>query len=106
MKLLDTNVLIHGLQGREPTTSRLRAATPLEVSISSVAVYELEYGTWKAGDRRRNIALARLLAHLREIPFDAAAAREAARVRLDLELRGLLNDPEWFSVEEVIGRYG
>jgi tRNA(fMet)-specific endonuclease VapC len=33
------------------------------------------------------------LAHLREIPFDAAAAREAARVRIDLERRGLLIGP-------------
>lgn len=93
MKLLDTNVLIHGLQGREPTTSRLRAASPMEVAISSVAVYELEYGTLKMGDPRRRAALSELLANVREISFDAAAAREVARVRVDLERRGLVIGP-------------
>ena len=93
MRLLDTNVLIHGLQGREPTTSRLRAASPTEVAISSVAFYELEYGTLKTADPRRKAALTDFLAKLRVIPFDAAAAREAARVRIDLERRGLAIGP-------------
>ena len=89
MRLLDTNVVIYALKGREPATSRLRSATPMEVGISSVAVYELEYGTLKVPDRRRQVALPRLLAQVREIPFDTDAARAAARIRVDLERRGL-----------------
>jgi tRNA(fMet)-specific endonuclease VapC len=93
LKLLDSNVLIQGLQGREPTTSRIRSATPMEVGIPSVVVYELEYGTLKAVDRRRRETLEQLLAHVREIPFDSSAALEAARIRIDLERRGLTIGP-------------
>src|SRR5205085_7508323 len=70
LKLLDTNVLIHCLKGKEPATSRMRAAEPMEVAISSVTAYELEYGTLKIADPRRHSALCRLLEHVREIPFD------------------------------------
>ena len=42
--------------------------------------------------RRREILLA-LLENLEEIPFDRVAAREAARIRVDLERRGHLIGP-------------
>ena len=48
MTLLDTNTLIHYLKGREPVVTRLKAASPRDLAISSVVAYEVEYGSLKA----------------------------------------------------------
>jgi tRNA(fMet)-specific endonuclease VapC len=65
----------------------------MEICVSTIVVYELEYGTLRAVDRRRGAALDRLLHAIREVPFDSQAAREAAQVRVDLEHRGLMIGP-------------
>lgn len=93
MTFLDTNILIYCLKGREPATSRFRAAIPSEIAIPSVVGYELEYGTLKIVSPQRRKILSRMLSSLEEIPFDRAAAREAARVRIDLERRGIVIGP-------------
>jgi tRNA(fMet)-specific endonuclease VapC len=86
--LLDTNILVYCLKGREPVTSRVRAALPSEVAIPSVVALEIEYGTLKTSNPRRRAILSGLLANLQEVPFDLQAARGAARIRVDLEARG------------------
>jgi tRNA(fMet)-specific endonuclease VapC len=86
--LLDTNVLIHYLKGLEPVKSRMRASSPNEVAIPSVVAYELEYGTLKSCKAGRREALERVLSNLEEVPFDSAAARSAAEIRVDLERAG------------------
>ena len=88
MILLDSNVLIHYLKGIEPLTSRVQAAPPSETAIPAIVAYELEYGTLKARNPRRRAMLSHVLAHLDEVPFDAAAARAAAQIRLELEKTG------------------
>ncbi|MGA2272214.1 MAG: type II toxin-antitoxin system VapC family toxin [Bryobacteraceae bacterium] len=93
MTLLDTNTLIHYLKGREPVVTRLKAASPRELAISSVVAYEVEYGSLKFGSSRRRTVVSALLAGLAQIPFDREAAREAARIRFDLETRGLVIGP-------------
>jgi len=55
--------------------------------------YELEYGTLRVTSPQRRKILTRMLESLDEIPFDREAAREAARVRFDLERRGLVIGP-------------
>jgi tRNA(fMet)-specific endonuclease VapC len=89
LTLLDTNTVIHCLKGREPASSRLLAATPSEIAIPSVVACELEYGTLKIASPRRRRILSGMLARLEEVPFDREGAREAARVRLELERRGI-----------------
>ena len=93
MILLDTNILVYCLQGREPVTSRVRLATPHEVAIPSVVAYELEYGSLKTANPRRREILLGLVTNLEEIPFDREAAREAARIRVELENRGHVIGP-------------
>jgi tRNA(fMet)-specific endonuclease VapC len=93
LTLLDTNIVIHCLKGREPATSRLIATTPSEIAIPSVVAYELEYGTLRIASPRRRRILSAMLASLEEVPFDREAAREAARIRLDLERRGVVIGP-------------
>ena len=93
MTLLDTNTIIFCLKGKEPASSRFRAATPAEVAIPAVVAYELEYGTLRIGDTRRRKILSTLLDNLEHIPFDREAAHEAARIRVELEKRGLVIGP-------------
>ena len=93
MKLLDSNTVIHYLQGRGPVVERLQAASPREVQLPSVVAYELAYGTLKNGAARRRVGMEKLLGAFVQAPFDAAAALEAARIRVELELRGLRIGP-------------
>ena len=91
--LLDSNIVIHCLKGREPAASRLRASTPSLIAIPSIVAYELEYGTFKIASPQRRRILSRMLEGLEEIPFDRQAAREAARVRVELERTGRIIGP-------------
>ncbi len=93
MILLDTNTLIYCLKGLEPVTSKVQAADPREVAIPSIVACELEYGTLKAVHPRRRAIIEDLLRNMRVIPFDADAANEAARIRINLEARGLIIGP-------------
>lgn len=93
MTLLDTNTLVHYLQGRASVVSRLQGASRRELAIPSVVACEIEYGTLKIGSARRRAVVSGLLASLSQIPFDHAAARESARIRIDLEARGLSIGP-------------
>ncbi|MGA3237410.1 MAG: PIN domain-containing protein [Bryobacteraceae bacterium] len=92
MILLDTNTIIYYLKGVETVVARLHAASRHEVAIPSLTVYEIEYGNRKTASRRRAIVSA-LLAALTQVPFDFEAAQEAARIRIDLEARGLVIGP-------------
>ena len=87
MTLLDTNTLIHYLQGLESVVSRLQQASPREVAIPSVVAYEIEYGTLKSRSPRRRTVVSELLKGFAQVPFDHEAARQAARIRVELELR-------------------
>jgi tRNA(fMet)-specific endonuclease VapC len=91
--LLDTNILIYCLKGREPVSTRVLAADRRDVCIPSVVAYEIEYGTRKEANVRRQAIVDALLKNMRIIPFDGDAAREAARIRIDLERRGLMIGP-------------
>jgi len=93
LTLLDTNILIQCLQGKQPVSSRFIAAIPSEIAIPSVVAYELEYGTLKIGSAQRRKILSQMLEGLDEAPFDRQAAREAARIRIALERRGVVIGP-------------
>jgi len=89
LTLLDSNILIHCLKGREPAVSRFRAAVPSEIAIPGIVAYELEYGTLKVSGTQRRRILSQMLDGLEVVPFDRAAARESARIRVELERRGV-----------------
>jgi tRNA(fMet)-specific endonuclease VapC len=90
--LLDTNTVIYYLKGVEAVIARLHASSRHEVAIPSLTVYEIEYGNRKTGSRRRAIVSA-LLSAITQVPFDREAAQEAARIRTDLENRGMVIGP-------------
>jgi len=91
--LLDTNTLIYCLKGLDPAASRFRATSPRDLAIPSVVAYEIEFGTLRAPSLRRRAAADTLLARLQQVPFDHAAARDAAHIRFELERRGLAIGP-------------
>jgi tRNA(fMet)-specific endonuclease VapC len=91
--LLDTNTLIHYLRGQPAVVSRLKDASPLQLGVPSIVAYEIEYGTLKIGSPRRREIVSELLAGIQQVPFDREAALESARIRIDLEARGLVIGP-------------
>jgi len=93
LTFLDTNTLIHYLKGHPSVVSRLQSAAPRQLAIPSFVGYEIEYGTLKTGSPRRRAIVAQLLAGVQQIPFDREAALESARIRIDLEARGLTIGP-------------
>jgi len=93
LTLLDTNTVIHYLRGQPSVVSRLQGASSRELAIPSIVAYEIEYGTLKIGSSRRRQIVSLLLAGIQQVPFDREAALESARIRIDLEARGLLIGP-------------
>ena len=90
MLLLDTNALIHFFKGQGKVAGHLFATPPAEVAISAMSFYEIEVGTAKSaqpGKRRRQFD--DFMAVVSVLPLYRAAARATARVRADLERRGL-----------------
>ncbi len=90
MFLLDTNTLIYFFKGQGKVAERLLAGPPGDVAISSVSLYEIEVGIAKSGQSaRRRRQFDTFLASVSLLPFDGAAVRGAATVRVDLEKRGM-----------------
>lgn len=90
MFVLDTNTVIDFFKGRGKVAGRLLATPPREIGLPSVVLYELELGAEKSRNpeaKRREIGQLASLATL--LPFGRAEARAAARIRTDLESRGL-----------------
>jgi tRNA(fMet)-specific endonuclease VapC len=94
LTLLDTDVVIHYLKGDLAIVARIRNASRGELAIPAIVVYELEYGTLRAklGARRRR-ELEAGLQYIQHVPFDSAAAMAAARIRVELEKRGVTIGP-------------
>jgi len=88
--MLDTNVCVDYLNGRFPhVVRRVQASRVEDLCVSSVAVAALRYGADRSAHQKRNHQhLDTLLAELRCLPFDEAAARVFGRVRSRLEAKG------------------
>jgi len=93
VRLLDSNTIVHFMQGRETVVAKMRSISPDKLMLPSLVVYELHYGTLKNGSPRRKANMETLLHQLAQAPFDDAAALEAARIRVNLEKRGLIIGP-------------
>ena len=90
MKLLDSNTIIHYLKGNASVIANFQAARPFEIAIPAIVLYEIEFGTLKSrvGASRKKM-IADLILNIEHVPFDADAARSAARIRFELEARGI-----------------
>ena len=92
--LFDSDTCISLLDGREPDKQRnilthLERLHRPEIFLSTVTVSELSFGVENSRFRMANLAaLDAFLLDFRVMPFDETAAREAGRVRAELEKKG------------------
>lgn len=90
MYLLDTNTCIYFMKGTYPClTEKLFSLDPSCLLISSVTVFELEYGAEKSrwGEKTRE-QLALFLSPFTILPFDTSDAIVAGRIRGILQRQG------------------
>lgn len=90
MYLLDTNICIYFMKNSFPQlTEKIFSYDPSRLAISSITVYELEYGAAKSkwGEQtRQNLRM--VLAPFNILPFDSNDAFMAGRIRAQLESKG------------------
>jgi len=89
--LLDTNIIIVILRGKEPPSllTRLAERRRDEVFISAVTAQEVLYGfRRKAGADARELQVERLIERHEVLPFDLSAARICAGIAAELTAQG------------------
>jgi len=87
--LLDTNTCISAMRNEPAVVARMLATSPGDCAISTITSYELYTGVEKCSDPSREVAkVGTLLRTVHTLPFDSAAAQEAARTRAKLESQG------------------
>lgn len=93
--LLDTNICIYLIKKRPPwVLERFREHSPQDVGISTITLFELQYGVEKSQFRQRSEdALAKFLLPLNLMDLDRFAAEEAAVIRAQLEKKGITIGP-------------
>jgi tRNA(fMet)-specific endonuclease VapC len=89
MFALDTNTLIYFFKGMGDVAEHLLATAPAHIAIPTIVLYEIETGIAKySHPQRRKDQLAQLLDVITVLPFDRAAAIQAASIRAQLEAVG------------------
>ncbi len=89
MRLLDANVCIDVLRGREDVVARLAAHGPAGLFLCSIVKAELAYGTRLASDPVRAGGLVdAICAPFASLPFDDACIDAYARLRTDRRTSG------------------
>jgi tRNA(fMet)-specific endonuclease VapC len=92
MWVLDSNTISYYFRGDPLVVPRMQALKPAEIGVPAIVEYELRYGLMRLPPEAaapRLAALAQLLQPLQVLPFDSECAAHAARVRAELELKGM-----------------
>ena len=89
--LLDTNICIYLIKKRPlAVLERFSKYSPKDVAISTITLFELQYGIEKSQYRERSEdALAKFLLPLNLINLDRSSAVEAAIIHAQLEKKGM-----------------
>ena len=89
MYLLDTNILIYFFKDIGRVSEILLSKSPGDISIPSIALYELKTGIAKSNNpRKRKQQLREVISLVTISPFGAREAEAAAMVRAVLEKQG------------------
>lgn len=101
--LLDTNQWIYLLKGRSPSLAKkLDKVSPQEVRLCSVVKEELFYGAYKYPNREARLAtLRQLFSRHTSVAFDDLSAKEAGRLRCELEKRGKVAGPHDLQIAAI-----
>jgi len=87
--LLDTNILIDAIKNRPASLRERFTRCHGQMAMSSVSLQELVYGAEKSAAPDRNLRdIEGLTARMDVLPFDAAAATHAGRIRAELARAG------------------
>ena len=85
MYLLDTDVCVWLIRGREPVFSTVFSHSPEDLAIASMTEAELWYGAWKGGREKNVAATGQLIEEIGTVlPFGSTAAKIHAELRLAL----------------------
>ena len=86
---LDTNTVTYFFKGQGEVARHLLAKPPALIAVPALVVYEIEFGLSRStAPARRQEQLAAFLDTVTVLPFGRDEAREAARIRRDLERAG------------------
>ena len=89
MYILDTNTLIYFFKGIGNVADNLLAASPKDIGIPAVVLYELEYGIARSSSpRKRTKQLEALCALVEVLAFGSEEAKASAAIRAALEKKG------------------
>ncbi len=89
MYLLDTNTIIYFFKDMGNVAGTLLSKSPKDISIPSIALYELEVGIAKSKNPdQRKKQLETLISRIVVLPFAAKEAEAAAMIRAKLENTG------------------
>ena len=89
MYILDTNTLIYFFKGIGNVAGILLSKSPKDISIPSIALYELEVGIAKSTKpNKRRKQLKSLISKIDISSFGAKEAEVAAMIRANLESKG------------------
>ena len=87
--LLDTNTLIYFFKGIGNVADNLLSKSPKDISIPSIALYELEVGIAKSKNpKKRREQLEALISRIKISSFGVKEAEMAATIRAALESKG------------------
>ena len=87
--LLDTNTCIAAMRNHPKVVLRMAAASPIDCAISTIVIFELYTGVEKSAHPiKERTKVETLVQNYPDLPFDPAAAMEAAWVRALLEGQG------------------
>lgn len=88
--LLDTNICIYLIKNRPlAVIEQFKLHSPQDVAISTITLFELQYGVEKSQYRRQSLnALSKFLLPLQLLDVDRSSALTAAAIRAQLEKQG------------------
>ena len=87
--LLDTDVAIELLRGRNVRVATIGFQEPRQIYLSTVTVAELQFGALRSREAEKSIAVCRqFCSSFRVTELDYAAAKQSGAIRADLEIRG------------------
>ncbi len=89
MYVLDTNTLIYFFKGIGNVADNLLDASPKEIAIPAIVLFELEVGIAKSKFPRKRVQqLQEITSLIQIIPFGYKEARRSASIRAKLEKKG------------------
>jgi tRNA(fMet)-specific endonuclease VapC len=88
--ILDTNTLIYFFKGVGKVDETLLSKSPNDIYIPSIVLFELQSGIEKSmhpAKRKKQLNL--LVSHVNIVDFGTKEAESAAKIRADLEKKGM-----------------